>query len=233
MSQNYESMPQSGPGVTTIDEPDTLGTAKHEATDLKDTAVGQAKDVAATVKDEASVVLDEAKSQAKDLYAQTQRELTEQASTQQQRAAAGLKAASSELRSMAQNSENPGLATDLVRQLSGRLETAGTWLENRDPRSVLMEVKRYARRRPGTFILGAAVAGVVVGRLTRALAANASAEHAGSRRPSGAVDSQWSSDPAMPTSTIAAGDTPVYAQTTGRLQDGFSEGGSDVRSDSF
>src|SRR6478752_5589642 len=177
MSQNYESMPQSGPGVTTIDEPTTLGTAKHEATELKDTAVEQAKDVAATVKDEASVVLDEAKSQAKDLYLQTRQELTEQADTQQQRAAAGLKAVSAELQSMAESSQNPGVATDLVRQLSGRLATVGTWLEARDPGSVLAEVKGYARRKPGTFMLGAAIAGVVIGRLTRALAANASDEH--------------------------------------------------------
>jgi len=250
MSQNYEPVSASGSDVTTIDDPSTLDTAKHEATELKDTAVGQAKDVAATVKDEASVVLDEAKSQAKDLYVQTQRELKDQANIQQQRVAAGLKSVGSELQSMSQSSENPGVATDLVRQLSGRLSGAATWLGDRDPDSLLAEVKSYARRKPGTFILGAAIAGVLIGRLTRALAANAADD--ADRRPSSgtrddaldgnaaarlgsgtrAVDSQWSSGAAAPNSTVAEADTPVYAQA-GKLEDGFSEDGRDVRSDSF
>ncbi|MCB8044091.1 hypothetical protein JM654_07190 [Microbacterium oxydans] len=118
----------------------------------------------------------EAKTQAKDLYAQTQRELSEQANTQQQRLAGGLRSVSDELGSMATNSDGSGVASDLVQQVSGRLSAAATWLGDRDPGSVLTEVKRYARRKPGTFILAAAIGGIVVGRLTRALAANASDE---------------------------------------------------------
>ena len=90
MPENYEPIPQTGSDVA-FGDTSTVDAAKHEAVDLKDTAVEQAKDVAATVKDEASVVLGEAKYQAKDLYAQTQQELKEQANTQQQRIAAGLK----------------------------------------------------------------------------------------------------------------------------------------------
>ena len=68
------------------------------------------------------------------------------------------------------NAENPGVATDLLRQGSQRLSSAGTWLSDRDPSSVLAEVKSFARRKPGTFIIGAAILGIVAGRLTRALA---------------------------------------------------------------
>ena len=134
MPENYEPIPQTGSDVT-LGETSTVDAAKHEAADLKDTAVEQAKDVAATVKDEASVVLGEAKSQAKDLYAQTQQELKEQANTQQQRIAAGLKSVGAELRAMAANSAgaaNSGVATDIVQQLSGRLSGAATWLGDRD-----------------------------------------------------------------------------------------------------
>ena len=177
MPENYEPIPQTGSDVT-LGETSTLDAAKHEAADLKDTAVEQAKDVAATVKDEASVVLGEAKSQAKDLYAQTQQELKDQANTQQQRIAAGLKSVGAELRAMAANSANAGVATDVVQQLSGRLSGAATWLGDRDANAVLTEVKRYARRKPATFIIGAAIAGIAFGRLTRALAANASDESA-------------------------------------------------------
>ena len=37
---------------------------------------------------------------------------------------------------------------------------------------VLDELRRFARRRPATFLIGAAIAGVVVGRLTRNLLAD-------------------------------------------------------------
>ena len=236
MPENYEPIPQTGSDVT-LGETSTVDAAKHEAADLKDTAVEQAKDVAATVKDEASVVLGEAKSQAKDLYAQTQHELKEQANTQQQRIAAGLKSVGAELRAMAANSAgaaNSGVATDIVQQLSGRLSSAAMWLGDRDATAVLTEVKRYARRKPGTFIVGAAIAGIAFGRLTRALAANAAAdrEAEAARTNTPSVDAwRTPSVPTTPAVTIAAGETPLYTQSTAAY--GRSEGERNDRSDTF
>ena len=126
MPENYEPIPQYGSDVAPVVEGDTstLDTAKHEASDLKDTAVSEAGHVAETAKDEAKAVATEVKNQAKDLYAQTQRELSEQAQTQQQRLASGLHSVSRELDSMTANAENPGLAADLLRQSSRRLASA-------------------------------------------------------------------------------------------------------------
>ena len=140
--------------------------------------MSEAGHVAETAKGEAKAVAQEVKYQAKDLYAQTQRELKDQAQVQQHRAAAGLRSVSDELDSMTANAQNPGLAADLLSQVSTRLSSAASWLGDRDPGAVLSEVKSFARRKPGTFIIGAAVLGIVAGRLTRALAANASDEHA-------------------------------------------------------
>lgn len=176
MSDINETISPSGSGRNPSGSSGKVDAAKHEASELKDTAATQAKDVLGTAKDEAATVVGEAKTQAKDLYAQTQRELTEQANTQQQRLAGGLRSVSDELGSMATNSEGSGVAGDLVQQASERLSAAATWLGERDPGSVLTEVKRYARRKPGTFILAAAIGGIIVGRLTRALATNASDE---------------------------------------------------------
>ncbi len=235
MPENYDPDSTNESAVALGDASTSLDSAKHEAADLKDTAVGQAKDVAGTVKTEASAVLGEAKFQAKDLYAQTQRELKEQANTQQQRAAAGLKSVSSELDSMSASSVNPGVATDVVRQLSGRLSGAATWLGDRDPSALLAEVKRYARRKPGTFILGSAIVGVVVGRLTRALAANASDDNADARaaKDAAALDASWSPTAVSSADPIAAADTPLYAQSTAAHGDALrSEGDRNGRSDS-
>lgn len=172
MSESYgQTVPTD---TTSRDGNSSLETAKHEAGDLKDTAVNEAGHVAETAKGEAKAVAQEVKYQAKDLFAQTQRELKDQAQVQQQRVASGLRSMSDELDSMTASAQNPGMASDLLRQASSRVAGAATWLGDRDPGSLLYEVKSFARRRPGTFIIGAAILGVVAGRLTRALAANAS-----------------------------------------------------------
>lgn len=176
MSDSFGTTRPAGSDVPSPEASGKVDAAKTEAAHLKDTATVQAKNVLETAKDEAATVVGEAKVQAKDLFAQTRQELTAQAATQQQRIAVGLRSVSDELGSMAANAGGGGLASDLVQQVSSRLSAASTWLGDRDPGAVLTEVKRFARRRPGTFVLAAAVAGIVVGRLTRALASNASDE---------------------------------------------------------
>lgn len=213
MSDIYGTAP-AGPEGESSGASGKIDAAKQEATDLKDTAVTEAKDVLGTVKDEASSVVGEAKTQAKDLYAQGRRELTDQANAQQQRLASGLRSVGDELGTMASGSGGEGLAGDLARQVSGRLSSAAAWLSERDAGGVVEEVKRFARRKPGTFILGAAVAGVVIGRLTRALASNASDD-----TDSASATSSRSSATAPAaaanglTASAERADTPIYAQT--------------------
>ena len=147
--------------------------------ELKDTAVSEAGHVAETAKDEAKPSPQEVKYQAKDLYAQTQRELKDQAKVQQQRVAAGCTRSATNCDSMTANAENPGFGRRPgAPGCRGGSRAPRSWLGDRDPSAVLAEVKSFARRKPGTFIIGAAILGIVAGRLTRALAANASDEHA-------------------------------------------------------
>jgi len=155
---------------------ETAERAKDEAANLAGGAKDAASKVAGTAKDEASRVAGEAKAQAADLYKQTSSQLKEQAGVQQKRVASGLKSLSDELTSMADKSENGGVATDLVQQVAGRAGSVATWLDDRDPGSLLSDVKDFAARRPGTFIGIAAIAGVLAGRLTRSLAASAQDE---------------------------------------------------------
>lgn len=254
MSDNFETTSPSGPGAPAYaagGQPYDPGAqpsgsegkvdaAKHEASDLKDSAAGHAKDVVGAAKDEASAVIGEAKMQAKDLYAQTQRELRDQANTQQQRLATGLRSVGDELGSMANSSTGTGIAADLVQQASGRVSAAATWLGDRDPGAVLTEVKRYARRKPGTFILAAAIGGVIIGRLTRALASDASDQkHAAAQTPSAPpmppappvppmAEVHPDHSTATPVSgTSAAAETPLYTQTRSTRADASGEGGYD------
>lgn len=147
--------------------------AKDEAADVTRHAADSAQNVAETARTEAANVAAEVKTNARDLMYKAKSDLTEQAGTQQQKVAEGLRSVAGELHSMAAASDQPGVATDLVRQAAERSSAVASWLDNRDPGSLLTEVKSFARQRPGTFLLLAAGAGVLAGRLSRSLSAGA------------------------------------------------------------
>ncbi|MCX6498670.1 MAG: hypothetical protein NTU93_07690 [Arthrobacter sp.] len=167
------TFPSAYSGTSTTETSSKTDAAKGEAGEVTRQAADSAQNVAQTAKDEAANVAGEVKSNAKDLLAQARTDLTAQAGTQQQKAAQGLHSISSELRSMADASDEPGVASDLVRQAAERSKSVATWLENRDPGSLLNEMKSFARQRPGTFLLAAAGAGILAGRLSRSLSAGA------------------------------------------------------------
>ena len=147
--------------------------AKEEASNIAGEAKGAAQNVAGTAKAEAANVASEVKTNTKDLLNQAKSGLTDQAGAQQQKAAEGIRTISSQLRSMADAPEQQGVASDLIRQAAERSESVASWLDNRDPGSLLNEVKSFARQRPGTFLLIAAGAGLLAGRLGRSLQAGA------------------------------------------------------------
>jgi hypothetical protein len=150
----------------------TASTAKDEAKGVGREAVGGAKQVAGTAKDQAANVAGEAKYQAKDLLGRARDEARQQASSQQQRAAQGIRTVADHLSGMAQSSES-GVAQQVVQNVSERAHSVAGWLEQREPADVLDEVRGFAARRPGVFLAIAVGAGVVVGRLTKGLIAEA------------------------------------------------------------
>ncbi|QCO96697.1 hypothetical protein FCN77_01880 [Arthrobacter sp. 24S4-2] len=159
--------------------PSKSETAKHEAGDVAHQAADSAQHVAETAKAEAANVAGEVKANAKDLMYTAKADLADQAGVQQQKVAQGLHSISGELRTMADASEQPGVATDLIRQAADRSASVASWLEGRDPGSLLNEVKTFARQRPGTFLLLAAGAGILAGRLTRSLSEGAPSSASG------------------------------------------------------
>jgi hypothetical protein len=161
--------------------------AKEEASSLAGQAKGAAQNVAGTAKAEAANVASEVRTNTKDLLHQAKSDLASQAEAQQQKAAEGIRTISSQLRSMADAPEQPGVASDLIRQAAERSESVASWLDNRDPGSLLNEVKSFARQRPGTFLLLAAGAGLLAGRLGRSLQAGAPATGQASAGPATAA----------------------------------------------
>ncbi|WP_345801416.1 hypothetical protein AAIB33_18455 [Microbacterium sp. AZCO] len=200
MSDTHDTLHTGGSTYPTTTSPtgSTPNTGTPSAGDVVDTAKQEAAGVVDTAKSEAKEVGREARTQLSSLYHQTRYELSDQASQRQQKLADGLRSAGSELRGMADSSTDNGVASDVVRQVSQRLEGAASWLGSRGPEGVIDEVKRYARRRPVVFLAAAALAGVVVGRLTRSLAAG---------QPDDGGASRYTGDGSYPTTGYRTGAT--------------------------
>jgi hypothetical protein len=158
---------------STTDSSTTKDVAKDEAANVKDTAVGAGQQVASVAKDEAKNVVADAGQQAKSLLNQAAGEASSQVNTQQQRIASLVQGYAKELSGMSSGESTSGALTDLVSQASQKVTDLGQWLENREPKEVLNELSSFARRRPGAFLLGAALAGAAAGRLTKGLMADA------------------------------------------------------------
>ena len=199
------------------------GVAKEQATQVKDTALEQGQQVAGVAKEEVSKVAGEAVSQARELFAQGREELSSQAHSQQQRLASIVHGFADELGSMASSSDKSGPLTDLVHTGSRRGGELAHWLQESQPTDLLEEVKSFARRRPWAFLAGSALAGVVVGRLTRSLAAEAKADREAEAvttgyQQTGSYASGYATDaPVSYGSGYAAGTTTGYesGSTTG------------------
>jgi hypothetical protein len=148
----------------------TKDVAVEETRSVGHDAKEGAKHVAQTAGAEAQAVVGEAKAQVTSLYDQVRSDVTGQARDQTQRAASGLHGLAGEFTQMADgNSEASGMAAGLARQAAERIDAAAGWLERREPADLLDEVRRYARRRPGTFLAACAAVGFLGGRLTRSL----------------------------------------------------------------
>lgn len=168
------STPQTSGATESDSSGGTVDVAKGQAAEVTQGAKEAGQHVAEVAKDQAANVGAEASRQAKDLLSQAGSEVGQQASQQQQRLAQGIRALGDELHKMTQpGQQSSGPATDLAKQGAQRAQDFASWLEQREPREVLDEVTAFARRRPGTFLLLAAGAGLLAGRMTRGLKAAA------------------------------------------------------------
>jgi hypothetical protein len=147
--------------------------AKDEAVDVGNSAREAGSHVAQSATDQAKQVVSETSAQARDLLGEAKGQVREQASAQQHQAARQLRAVAGELSEMAVKGGQSGLATQVAQEAAERVRGVASWLDQREPGDLLDGVRDFARRHPGTFLVGAAVAGVVAGRLTRGLASAA------------------------------------------------------------
>ena len=150
-------------------EPGTAEVVKDQASDLSHNGVQAGKHVAGVAREQASGVASEAGRQGEDLLRQAQGQLGEQMARGQQQLANRLFSLSDDLSSMAGASGQGGVACHVASQAASRVRATGQWLDGRRPGEVADEVQSFARSRPAIFLVLAAGAGLVAGRLTRGL----------------------------------------------------------------
>lgn len=166
--------------MTTYDERSTAQAAAQTATD-------EGRHLAGVAADEAKGVAADAQAQARHLLDDARSTVEEQSRTQLESLVSTLQGFADDLEKMARgDGPGSGLAHDLVQEVGDRAKSLSDQVRGREPSELLDQARSFARRRPGTFLLGALAAGVVAGRVAR-----------------GAKDA-----PSTPSGTAATGSTP-------------------------
>jgi hypothetical protein len=199
-------MTDSNSGALAAGQAQTSNQMKAQGSQVAKGAAHTGQEFAHSAVEQGTHVAHEAGEKARGLLDQAQAELVGQAGDQQKRAATGLRTLGEQLRSMADQSGQQGTATDLVHQASDRVQRAADWLEQREPGQVVDEVRNFARRHPGTFLTGAAIAGVLAGRSTRNMAG-------GTGQGGGQMSPQGAGQPDMGTQAAPPAAQPAGART--------------------
>ena len=189
------------------------GDMKERAKETAAEVGAGAKNVAGVAGEEAKSVAQDAKSAARGFLYETRTQLSDQASSQQRRAAGALRSASDEFSGLADGTATgSGVATNAVRAVGEQTRRVADWLEKREPADVVYEVRTFARRHTGAFLAIAAGVGLLAGRLTKALVADARDSN---ETPGGSLDSYGGAQPALVsgTSTVAGTTAAGYGGT--------------------
>ncbi len=143
------------------------GTAKEQAASVAQTATTAASDVTGTAKEQVGNVVGETVAQAKDLTGQVKEQVGSQVAGQTEKLTGTLRSLGGQI----SEGDTSGVVGQVLGEVGQRVQAFADKLEQTGPQEMLEEVRDYARRNPGTFLLGAAVAGLVAGRLVKGLTA--------------------------------------------------------------
>jgi hypothetical protein len=146
----------------------TTSETRSKAQSAASTAADESRRVGQVTGEEVKNVAGEAAAQVRNLADEARAQVQEQSRSQRDRLVSTLSTFGDDLDSMSrEGSGTSGLAADVVRMASDRARQLSSRIEGREPQELLEEVRSFARRRPGTFLLGSLAAGVLAGRLLR------------------------------------------------------------------
>ena len=222
MTTNYPDYPSGATAATPGGENGGSDSgAKERARQVAGTAAEETRRVSGVAQQEASRVASEASSQVQGLLGEVTVQVEEQSRVQLDRLAERLRSVGEDLERMATQGEGP--ASGLAQEAGERVRSWAAHLRGREPRDLLDEVRGFARRRPGVFLGGALVAGVVAGRLTRgAKAARSDGPSSSGHAPAVSVyDAPVAADVTSPGQPLSSG---YAAPSSGPIADPSTQG---------
>jgi hypothetical protein len=189
----------------------TATTAKDEAAQVGQAAASAASDVAGTAKQQAGQVAGEAVNQLRSLTDDARAQASQQASQATEQLSTKVRALAGEMRDLGQGrGDANGTVAGLVQQLADRGEQLADQIAARGPGGLVQDLRSYAARKPGTFLLGALAAGVVTGRLVK----GATADSGSGGTPTGTTGTGYGATPYPETSDLSLTAAPPVAPVT-------------------
>ncbi|MGW4113907.1 hypothetical protein ACWEFJ_23810 [Actinosynnema sp. NPDC004786] len=180
-------------------------TAQQEGAAVAQHARQAASDVGATAREQVGQVAHEARGQAKHVVGDMRERVATEAEEQARRVSRQIDRIADELGSMADNSGPDSLTAGTLRQVSDAGRQAARYLDERGARGLLDSAQDFARRKPGTFLIGAAVAGFLVARAAKSMG---SGQPGGSRPQHGYTDRTPTTPVTTPTAVPRPTATP-------------------------
>lgn len=156
-------------GTTTTSGPAAAAdAAKGAASDVASEVTSAAADVKETAKTEVRSVVSEATERASEVMQTTRSELRSQVVDKTKSVASSLGSMAQQLESMAQKADDPeSPVTQLARTAAEQIRHQSERLEQGGVEGLVEDARRFARNRPGAFVLGSVAAGFLFGRLAK------------------------------------------------------------------
>ncbi|MBT2368117.1 hypothetical protein J7E88_23055 [Streptomyces sp. ISL-10] len=142
--------------------------AKEQASTTAGQAGQAAGEVAGTAAEQARAVAGEARQQAGSAVRDLRQRVMEEGQGQAERLAGTVRQWADDLAGLARNAPGDSPARSLAAQASDQGHRAADYLDKNGVEGLVGDLQGFARRRPGAFLGGAVVAGLVVGRLAKA-----------------------------------------------------------------
>jgi hypothetical protein len=178
--------------------------AERHAGEVKDTVKEQGGRVTGTAADQTREVAQDALDRAKSLGGELRTTVGRETGQQRDRLVEAIRGFASELDDMSRGGEQSGFAAQATSTVAQQVRRFADSIDGSTGQDLAGSVRAYAGRRPVTFLAGAALAGVVVGRFVRGV--QAGAPESGS---TGQADTDRS------TGVIVAGTGPGHGPTGG------------------
>jgi hypothetical protein len=196
----------------------TASEMSDAASDVASTVQQQASSLADASKREAKAVVADATTHAKDVLGQSRDQLRQQADEQLRSFAGTVSDIGRQLTSLANGQAQSGLVVDVANDLASTLSRFGDRVEAGGVEGTLGDVKRFARNKPGLFLLASLGGGLAAGRLLRSADPHAVMD-AVKAEATGASDSGTSSSQRPALGSADPGATPLPSGTRGGVAD--------------